>query len=106
MGAAWERRKAAKMRLSNAAIEQKLPKRDRQMLRVSKSCKNAIIRENRVSGRRGRGEKLLKCDCRMLQLSKSCQNAIVECGECAKAAKMRLYARTGCRGGVGEKKRC
>ena len=67
------------MRLSNAAIEQKLPKRDSRIQRVSESYKNAIVRENGVPGRRWREEKLLKCDCRMLQLSKSCQNATVEC---------------------------
>ena len=48
--AAWERRKVAKMRLSNAAIEQKLPKRDRRMLRVSENCKNEIVCENGGQG--------------------------------------------------------
>ena len=80
-GLVWERRKAAKMRLSNAAIEQKLPKRYRRMRRVSESCKNAIERENGVLGWCAREEKLLKCDCCMLQLSKSCQNMTVECCE-------------------------
>ena len=48
---------------------------------VCETCKNAIVRENGLLGRRGGEEKLLKCDCRMLQLSKSCQNTTVECGE-------------------------
>ena len=84
---AWERRKVAKIQQSNAAIKQMLPKRDRQMQRVSESCKNEIIRENRVPVRRGGEQKLLKCDYRMLQLSKSCQNATVEYAEYTKAAK-------------------
>ena len=97
--------------------EETLSKCDPRMLRLGKSCQNAavecgvcetckngIVRKNGVPGRRGREEKLLKCDCRMLQLSKSCQNATVECKEGAKAAKMQSYARTGCGGGVGEKK--
>ena len=78
VGTVWERRKAAKMRLLNPVVEQKLPKRDFRILRVSESCKNTIICENGVARRRGRDEKPLKCDCQMLKFSKSCQNVTVE----------------------------
>ena len=94
-GATWEnaeRGKAAKMRQSNAEIEQNLPMCDLRIWRVSKSGKYAIVRENGGQGRHGRmrrEEKLPKYNCRMLRLSKSCQNATVECGERAKASNMR-----------------
>ena len=49
-----ERGKAIKMRLSNAEIEQKLPKCNRQMRGESERVKHAIVHVNRMQGLRGR----------------------------------------------------
>ena len=62
------------------------------MLRVSESCKNAIVCENggQVWGARmRREEKMPKRDRRMQRLCKTCQNATVKCRDWAKPAKMR-----------------
>ena len=112
--------------------EEKLPKRDRRMQRLCKTCQNATVecrdcaKPAKMRPLNAESERKLQKCYRMRErgagagcvnaVRKSCQNATVKCGDCAKPAKMRplkaeserklqkmrSYARTGGTCGVGE----